>query len=60
MSDPANPTTGRYRNSDIGSMVPGRCDRICPVCDAISPDYCRLRQCRWDVIDPPEVGGQHG
>lgn len=45
---------------ETGGMVPGHSDFNCPVCDAISPDYCQLRQCRWDVIDPKWSGVSRG
>lgn len=45
---------------DTGGLVPGHSDFNCPVCDAISPDYCQIRQCRWDVIDPKGSGVSRG
>lgn len=34
-----------------GGMVRGPATADCPVCLAISPDHCQLRQCRWEVTD---------
>lgn len=41
-------------------MVPGHSDFNCPMCDAISSDYCQRKPCRWDVVDPKGSGVSRG